>query len=76
MDLRFQIQCVVLVVLCVVGYLWLKQSAKPVEPLDDAWFQSAVVDRPGPVLVKFGAPGAGPAACSIPRSTSSNARAG
>jgi thioredoxin 1 len=29
-------------------------------PPDDPWFRTAVLDRPGPVLVKFGAPWCGP----------------
>jgi thioredoxin len=50
----------VLIGLCAAGYWHIGKSFEPVKPPQDPWFQSAVVEQPGPVLVKFGAPWCGP----------------
>jgi thioredoxin 1 len=50
----------VLIGLCAAGYFYVRHSFEPVKPPQDPWFQTTVVEQPGPVLVKFGAPWCGP----------------
>jgi thioredoxin len=55
------VNVMVVLALGAIVYSCLTKSAEPVKPpQDDPWFQTEVVDQPGPVLVKFGAPWCGP----------------
>ena len=58
--LASKVNAVVLIGLLIAGYFFVTNALKPVEPPSDHWFQTAVVDQPEPVLVKFGAPWCGP----------------
>ncbi|HEX4142527.1 MAG TPA: thioredoxin domain-containing protein [Pirellulales bacterium] len=57
--LNAALNVVVFVGIAIVGYLAFSR-ARHTEPPNDAWFKSAVVDRPELVVVKFGAPWCGP----------------
>jgi len=59
-DMDSKLNAVVLLGLCAAGYYFLRQPSAPIQPPSDAWFQEQVVDQPGLVLVKFGAPWCGP----------------
>ncbi len=59
-DLDSKFNVLVLLCLCVAGYFYIKKASEPVKPPEDPWFQTAVVERTEPVLVKFGAPWCGP----------------
>jgi thioredoxin-like negative regulator of GroEL len=59
-DLDSKLNAAVLIALCAVGYYFFLRPAEPIQPPSDAWFQQKVVDQPGQVLVKFGAPWCGP----------------
>lgn len=49
-----------LVGLCILGYFMFNAPKDFGPPPDNAWFQSAVTNQPGPVVVKFGADWCGP----------------
>jgi thioredoxin 1 len=59
-DLNSKFNALVLIGLCVTGYLFITKTSNSVEPPANRWFQSAVVERTEPVLVKFGATWCGP----------------
>ena len=56
LDSKFNL--LVLIGVCVAGYFFIART--PVKPPANRWFQTAVVERTEPVLVKFGAPWCGP----------------
>jgi thioredoxin-like negative regulator of GroEL len=58
-DLNSKLNAVVLVGIVIVLYMVLLQPQQTAPP-DDRWFQAAVVDQPGLVVVKFGAQWCGP----------------
>lgn len=59
-DLVSKFNVLVLIAFCVAGVLFIASTQEPVAPPSDRWFQTAVVEQSGPVLVKFGAPWCGP----------------
>jgi thioredoxin 1 len=59
-DLDGKFNAIVLVVLCAAGYYYFSQPREYPAPPDDQWFRASVIDRPEPVLVKFGAEWCGP----------------
>ncbi len=59
-DMDSKLNAVVLIALCAAGYYFLRQPSAPIQPPNDPWFREQVVDQPGLVLVKFGAPWCGP----------------
>lgn len=59
-DLISKFNVLVLIAFCVAGVLFIASTQEPVAPPPDRWFQTAVVEQSGPVLVKFGAPWCGP----------------
>jgi thioredoxin 1 len=59
-TLNSVLNAVVITILCVAAYFFITQAREPIEPPNDAWFQTAVIDRHEPVLVKFGANWCGP----------------
>ena len=59
-DLGSKLYVLVLIGLCGAGYFFISKASVSVKPPADRWFQSAVVERTEPVLVKFGAAWCGP----------------
>ena len=53
-SLNTLLNTIVLVGILIGGYVVFSR-ARHIEPPDDGWFKSMVVDRPGLVVVKFGA---------------------
>jgi thioredoxin len=59
-NLDGKFNAIVLVVLGIAGYYWFAGPREYPAPPTDEWFQATVIDRPEPVLVKFGAEWCGP----------------
>ena len=59
-TLHSALNAVVIAILCVAAYFFIAGAREPVAPPSDPWFQTAVVNRHEPVLVKFGANWCGP----------------
>lgn len=59
-TLNSVLNAIVITGVCVAVYFFITQADQPIEPPNDAWFQSAVVNRSEPMLVKFGANWCGP----------------
>jgi thioredoxin len=59
-DIATKLNVLVIVIVGVAGAYFLTTKHDPGPPQDDRWFQSTVVDRMEPVVVKFGADWCGP----------------
>lgn len=59
-DLASKLNALALLMICIAGCYVFTATNDPGPPTDDLWFQTAVVDRAEPVVVKFGAEWCGP----------------
>jgi len=58
-DIASKLNGLVLILVAIAAFVLFSQRIK-IGPPDDSWFQAEVINRPEPVLVKFGANWCGP----------------